>query len=177
MFNRIKSLDNRIIDSISKLYKPSLNKIMVNASRAGNFGTIWWIICIPFLATPKWRSTGFNFLFGLAIAHIMGEIILKHIVKRDRPCHRFDNEDLMIGKPKFYSFPSGHTTASFAFVGVSLMRCSLYVFLPILLLAGLIGFSRVYLRVHYLTDVLAGALLGFVCGTSSVLIFNVLFVK
>ncbi len=172
MFGRIQNIDNRVLENIGKIHKPALNRIMITASRAGNFGTIWWAICLPFLIRAPWRATGLNFVFGLALAHLMGEIIIKHVVKRVRPCHQLGDEEQLIDRPRFYSFPSGHTTASFAFVGVAILRCKPITFLPILLLAMLIGFSRIYLRVHYLTDVIAGTVLGFVCGISSVLIFN-----
>lgn len=172
MFGRIQNIDNRVLERIGKIHKPALNKIMITASRAGNFGLIWWAICLPFVIRPDWRLTGFNIIFALAIAHLMGEIIIKHVVKRVRPCHRLDDDEQIIARPRFYSFPSGHTTASFAVVGVVLLRCRLITFLPILLLAALIGFSRIYLRVHYLTDVLVGMLLGFTCGVCSVLVFN-----
>ena len=123
-------------------------------------------------AVSYWRATGANFVFGLAWAHLMGEIIIKHIVKRVRPCHTLDDDEQLIDRPRFYSFPSGHTTASFAMVGVALMRCKVITFMPILMLAMLIAFSRIYLRVHYLTDVIAGMILGLTCGICSVLIFN-----
>lgn len=172
MFGRIQNLDNRVLERIVKIHKPALNKIMIVASKAGTFGTVWWLICLPFLFTSNWRMTGFNFVLGLAIAHLMGEIILKHIVRRVRPCHHLGDEELIVDRPRYYSFPSGHTTASFAFVGVALLRCRPITFLSILLLASLIAFSRVYLRVHYLTDVIVGVLLGLVCGAGSVLLFN-----
>lgn len=172
MFGRIQNIDNRVLERIGKIHKPALNRIMIFASRAGNLGLVWWAICIPFLVRPDWRLTGLNIVLGLAIAHIMGEMILKHIVKRVRPCHILGDEEQLINRPRFYSFPSGHTTASFAVVGVTLLRCRLITFVPILLLATLIGFSRIYLRVHYLTDVVCGVLLGFVCGVCSVLVFN-----
>ena len=172
MFGRIQNIDNRVLERIGKIHKPVLNKIMITASRAGNLGLVWWVICIPFLIRPDWRLTGLNIVFGLALAHLMGEVILKHIVKRVRPCHRLGDDEQLINRPRFYSFPSGHTTASFAVVGVVLLRCRLITFLPILLLAALIGFSRIYLRVHYLTDVIAGVILGLTCGICSVLIFN-----
>ena len=172
MFGRIQNIDNRVLERIGRIHKPALNRIMITASRAGNFGTIWWAICLPFLIRPEWRATGFNIVFGLALAHLMGEIIIKHIVKRVRPCHHLGDEEQLIDRPRFYSFPSGHTTASFAVVGIALLRGRPITFMPILLLAMLIGFSRIYLRVHYLTDVVAGAVLGFVCGISSVIIFN-----
>ena len=172
MFGRIQNIDNRVLDNISRIHKPALNKIMITASRAGNVGIVWWAICLPFLINSNWRATGANFVFGLAWAHLMGEIIIKHIVKRVRPCHTLDDDEQLIDRPRFYSFPSGHTTASFAMVGVALMRCKVITFMPILMLAMLIAFSRIYLRVHYLTDVIAGMILGLTCGICSVLIFN-----
>ena len=175
MFGRIQRIDNTVLDNIGRIHKPLLNKIMITVSRSGNLGIIWWAVCLMFIMRPMWRATGYNFVLGLSLAHIMGEMIIKHIVKRVRPCHRLGDDEQLINRPRFYSFPSGHTTASFSFVGVALLRCSLFAFLPILILASMIGFSRVYLRVHYLTDVVAGALLGFVCGISSVLIFNSIF--
>lgn len=172
MFGRIQNIDNRVLDNISRIHKPALNKIMITASRAGTAGIVWWAICLPFLINSNWRATGANFVFGLAWAHLMGEIIIKHIVKRVRPCHTLDDDEQLIDRPRFYSFPSGHTTASFAMVGVALMRCKVITFMPILMLAMLIAFSRIYLRVHYLTDVIAGMILGLTCGICSVLIFN-----
>ena len=159
MFGRIQNIDNRVLDNISRIHKPALNKIMITASRAGNAGIVWWAICLPFLINSNWRATGANFVFGLAWAHLMGEIIIKHIVKRVRPCHTLDDDEQLIDRP-------------FAMVGVALMRCKVITFMPILMLAMLIAFSRIYLRVHYLTDVIAGMILGLTCGICSVLIFN-----
>ncbi|MEE0964058.1 MAG: phosphatase PAP2 family protein [Ruminococcus bromii] len=174
MFGRIKNIDNRVLEKIGKIHKPVLNKIMIVASRSANIGFIWWMVCIPFLVQPDWRLTGLNFVLALAIAHLMGEIIIKHIVKRVRPCHNLGDDEQLIDRPRFYSFPSGHTTASFAVVGVALLRCRLITFLPILVLAILIGFSRIYLRVHYLTDVIAGMILGLCCGIGSVFLMSAL---
>lgn len=174
MFGRIKNIDNRVLEKIGKIHKPVLNKIMIVASRSANIGFIWWMVCIPFLVHPDWRLTGLNFVLALAIAHLMGEIIIKHIVKRVRPCHNLGDDEQLINRPRFYSFPSGHTTASFAVVGVALLRCRLITFLPILVLAILIGFSRIYLRVHYLTDVIAGMILGLCCGIGSVFLMSAL---
>lgn len=134
MFGRIKNIDNRVLEKIGKIHKPVLNKIMIVASRSANIGFIWWMVCIPFLVHPDWRLTGLNFVLALAIAHLMGEIIIKHIVKRVRPCHNLGDDEQLIDRPRFYSFPSGHTTASFAVVGVALLRCRLITFLPILYL-------------------------------------------
>ena len=169
---KIKDLDERVINNISRLHSPAMNVIMKTASRSANVGIVWWLICLPFLIRAEWRNTGINFVIALVITHLMGEGLIKHLVKRVRPCHGLDDDEQIINRPRFYSFPSGHSAASFAMVGVALMRCRLIVFIPILLLASLIAFSRLYLRVHYLTDVLAGAALGFICGVGSVLFVN-----
>lgn len=175
MFGKIQRIDDRVLERIIKIHRPPLDKIMILFSKAGTFGTVWWLICLPFLFNQKWRATGFNFIFALCIAHLMGQIILKNVVKRVRPCHKLDDDDLIVDRPRYYSFPSGHTAASFAMVGVAMLRCRMLIILPVLLLASLISFSRIYLRVHYLTDVVAGALLGFFCGIFSVAIFNAAF--
>ncbi|MBR1482364.1 MAG: phosphatase PAP2 family protein [Ruminococcus sp.] len=172
MFSKIKELDNKVLNNISRMHCPSLNLIMKTASRSANVGIIWWLICLPFLIRSEWRMTGFNFVVALAFAHVMGEGLIKHVVKRIRPCHSLDDDEQIINRPRFYSFPSGHTTASFAMVGVAILRCRPITFVPIILLAALISFSRVYLRVHYLTDVLAGVVLGTTCGMLSVFFFR-----
>ena len=88
MFGRIQTVDNKVLYNISRMHKPALTKIMVASSRLGNAGFVWWAICIPFFVVPEWRKTGFNFVFALCLAHLMGEIIIKHLVKRTRPCGR-----------------------------------------------------------------------------------------
>lgn len=172
MFRRIQNIDDIVIVRIAKLHSPIKNKIMIAFSTAGNMGLVWFAICLPFLINAPWRATGANIIFGLCVAHLMGEIIIKHIVRRTRPCHDLKDEEQIINKPKYYSFPSGHTTASFSVVGVTMLRCNEPVILSVLCLALLIGFSRLYLRVHYLSDVVAGACLGLICGWASVSIFE-----
>ncbi|MEE0957290.1 MAG: phosphatase PAP2 family protein [Ruminococcus sp.] len=176
MFPRIQSLDNRVLQNISRIHRPKLNRIMVIASKLGNGGIVWWAVCLPFLLHPRWRYTGVVIILSLGLTSLMGEGIIKHTVKRVRPCHSFDEDEQLIKKPKYYSFPSGHTASSFSVVSVVIFSgCPLYVVVPIFLIALVIGFSRVYLRVHYLTDVVVGMVLGIVCGLVGVLLFTVFF--
>ena len=174
MFARLKSLDDRIFDNIPRIHRPAINRIMVTATRLGNAGIVWWVVCLMFLISPKWRYTGLVIIFSIGLTSLMGEGIIKHAVKRVRPCHDLDEEDKLLNNPRtFYSFPSGHTASSFAVAMVVILsHCPVYVMLPILMIASLIGFSRVYLRVHYLTDVVVGLFLGLVCGTASVMLFH-----
>lgn len=172
MFGRLQNLDDKVLDKILKIHNAALNTLMIGFTRAGNFGLVWWLICLPFLADKDRRITGYNFIFALCICHLLGQIIIKNVVKRDRPCHSLEDDDLIVARPRYYSFPSGHTAASFAFVGVAILRCRLPFIAPVLVLASAISFSRIYLRVHYLTDVLAGTVLGLLCGFGSVELFH-----
>ncbi|HCA04647.1 MAG TPA: phosphatase PAP2 family protein [Ruminococcaceae bacterium] len=178
MFSRLQRLDNRVLENISRIHRPKLNRIMVTASRLGNAGIVWWAVCLPFLIIPRWRYTGLTIIFALGLTSLMGEGIIKHTVKRVRPCHSLDEEEQLIKKPKYYSFPSGHTASSFSVVSVAIFsQCPVYVIIPIALVASIIAFSRVYLRVHYLTDVLVGFLLGMTCGAITVLLMNAIVPK
>lgn len=173
MFGRIKKLDYRVLENISRIHRPKLNRIMVTASRLGNAGIVWWAVCLPFLINQRWRYTGLTIIFSLGLTSLMGEGIIKHAVKRVRPCHSLEDDEQLIKKPKYYSFPSGHTASSFSVVSVVIFsQCPFYVIVPIFLVASIIGFSRVYLRVHYLTDVVVGFFLGIVCGFATVLLMN-----
>lgn len=177
MFKKINKLDELVLKNIIKLHSPAMNKVMAAITTLGNMGVIWFAFCLPLLLTHKWRSVGINIIIGLVITHIMGEGLIKHIVCRKRPCHRFEEDEQIIDKPKYYSFPSGHSAASFSVFAVVVIRCGPIFWVPVLIMASLIAFSRVYLRVHYLTDVIAGVLLGFICGTCSVFLFDHMFNK
>ena len=174
MFARLKSLDDRIFDNITRIHKPVVNKIMLGASKLGNVGLVWWFVILLFLIVPAWRYSGLVVIFAIGLTSLMGEGIIKHAVKRIRPCTDLDEEDKLIKDPRaFYSFPSGHTASSFAVTMVVFMcRFPFFVVEPILILSILIGFSRIYLRVHYLTDVVVGLFLGLICGAASVMLFH-----
>lgn len=172
MFQKIQSIDDKVIDNIIKLRSPLKNRIMIAASTAGNGGMIWFAISMPFLIYAPWRLTGVNIIFALAFTQMLCEIILKHIVRRERPAWKLADEEQLVHRPKYYSFPSGHTSASFCVVSVMMLRCQPFAFIIALFFAVMIAFSRVYLRVHYLSDVLVGMVLGLVCGAASVSLFN-----
>ena len=65
MFGRIKKLDYRVLENISRIHRPKLNRIMVTASRLGNAGIVWWAVCLPFLINQRWRYTGLTIIFSL----------------------------------------------------------------------------------------------------------------
>lgn len=163
MLSRIQDWDDRMLDRIAKLRTKRLNKIMVFATTLGNNGFIWFATAIVFLFFQRFRTSGIAIIIAVSLSWFFGEIAIKNLVGRVRPCHKLAEEQLLIKNPPHYSFPSGHTTSSFAATTVMILLDPV-VAIPMLILAVLIAFSRTYLMVHYLTDVLAGAALGIICG-------------
>lgn len=171
MFDKIQLIDERIINWVGKLHTPKRNKLMIFFSKLGDKGLVWFAICAPFLINKSTRGFGCNILVGLVLTHLAGEILIKHLVCRIRPCHKLEEDQLIIKKPKYYSFPSGHTASSFSVFSVALFQFTPLA-IPLFVLAVMISFSRLYLRVHYLTDIIAGAVLGSLCGFLAVELFK-----
>lgn len=133
---------------------------------------IFWIACAAvMLIFPKTRKTGLAMGVALVMGLLVCNICLKPLVARMRPlvyevkilgnsaADLLHSGQLLVGKPSDFSFPSGHTIASFEAAGV-LMLNNKKLGIPALVLAILIAFSRMYLFVHYPTDVLASVVLG-----------------
>ena len=167
MLDRIKAWDNRILTILSQKHPPVLNKIMVIITTTGNYGYVWFALSIPLLIINRSRLTGLTMILAMLITGLTGEITIKHVVARVRPCNREFGKDLLIKHPAHYSFPSGHTASSFA-VSMVMFFMLPALFVPVVIYAVLMAFSRMYLLVHYPTDVIAGAILGVICGTAAV---------
>lgn len=136
---------------------------MILATYAGDKGFIWLLMASILLINRKTRYVGLLTLIVMIVTAIIGEGILKHIFLRQRPYDEFPFVDLLIGKYKSFSFPSGHAASSFASAYMLSKYLKKYA-LVFWSIAGLISFSRVYLFMHYPSDVLAGMLLGLICG-------------
>ena len=147
----------------STLTCPALDFLMPRVTALGNGGVIWLAAAGGLLCTKKYRRQGLLLLGGLAAGVLVGNGLLKHLVARPRPCWLDDSVRLLIAVPTDYSFPSGHTLSSA--IGATVMtgtdRRFGWIAIP---LAVLIAFSRLYLYVHFPSDVLAGAVLGVVIG-------------
>ena len=150
---------------------PALDFLMPKITALGNFGIIWILAGAVLLCTKKYRRYGVQLLIGLALGFLTGNVILKHAVARPRPCWLDTGVPLLIGVPKDYSFPSGHSAASFA-AAVSIFVMHKKEGAAALILACLIAFSRLYLFVHFPTDVLAGIAVGFICAFLACLLYT-----
>ena len=174
MFNTIKDLDQHIVDLMPRIHRPKIIKIMRFFTMLGNQGKIWFALCIPLLIIRSTRITGITVLLAMLITCVTGEGIIKHIVCRIRPCSNIEEDRHVVKKPMtIYSFPSGHSASSFTVFTVLLMYMW-QLAIPVLIVGLCIAFSRVYLLVHYLTDVVVGILLGVMCGFLSVQIMQYL---
>ena len=122
----------------------------------------FWILLSSILLIPRaTRKAGVAALLALLINLFFTNIALKNLVGRTRPYDAVEGLTVLIDKLKSFSFPSGHTACSFA-AAYAYYRCLQQKKwgIPALLLAGLIGFSRLYVGVHYPTDVIGGAIIG-----------------
>ena len=172
MISLLQKFDSSILFFIKdNMHGIIMDKSMVTLTYLGNGGIIWIIIVAILMVNKKYRKIGFMALGALILSTILGEEILKNVVKRIRPSANIPAWDLLIAKPLSYSFPSGHTTSSFAVAGVLAKYFKRYTF-GFLGLASLIGFSRLYLYVHYPTDVLAGIVLGLMCSGIIIYLFG-----
>jgi len=160
---RIDNFDNYILFIIKKyVHNRYLDIIMPVVTFTGNLGIVWFIIAIALVVDKPYRVIGNSIILTLIIGTIVGEGIVKHIVRRVRPCNKQDNISFLSLKPISYSFPSGHTLSSFAAAEMLSMYFTQYRLL-FMSMAFLIALSRLYLYVHYPTDVIAGFIIGVLC--------------
>ncbi|MGE4583485.1 MAG: phosphatase PAP2 family protein [Sphaerochaeta sp.] len=153
----------RILDALQSIHTPFLDWLMVFFTTLGDYGLIWILLAVILTILPKTRRMGIALMIALLLDVLVSNIWLKNFVARLRPCEVNPSVSLLIPRPLDYSFPSGHTAASFT-ASCTLLGMKSRLGWPSLLVSVLIAFSRLYLYVHYPTDVLAGMLVGFSLG-------------
>lgn len=154
----------QILDMIQKLHNPVMDKLFVFITSLGNGGIIWILFMLVLLLIPKIRRTGVILAVTFVIDIVVCNGILKNVFARVRPCDVNKTVELLVARPHDYSFPSGHTAISFAAVSGLYFAGEKKMWKPALVLAVLMAFSRLYLYVHYPTDVLGGLIIGLLCG-------------
>lgn len=152
-------MDFQILYLINNIHNNILDKIMITLTNLGDTGIIWIIIAIILLFIKKTRKCGILMLISMILGLIIGNGILKNLIQRQRPCWIDTNILLLIPNPTDFSFPSGHTLASFE-ASIMILLHSKKWGIPAIILSILIAFSRMYLFVHFPTDILGGAVLG-----------------
>ncbi|MDF2839046.1 MAG: bcrC [Evtepia sp.] len=158
------------------LHSALLDQVMPVLTGFGDKGAVWILLGLILLCLPRERSKGIQVILALGFSFLLSNLLLKNLVARVRPFDVVPGIELLIQAPHDFSFPSGHTSASFAATMVLMMNHwkGRYYALG---LAILIAFSRLYLYVHYPTDVLAGAFVGVGAGYLSVKVYSLLHKK
>lgn len=161
MFEALLNLDSNILIWIQEFVRNSiLNPIFIGITHLGDGGVIWIGISLLLLIPKKTRKIGIMGIVAIVLSGVINNICLKNIVARMRPFDKMDNLITLITPPVDYSFPSGHTAASFAVGWLLFRKLPKEYGIPSLILAILIGFSRLYVGVHYPSDVIMGMLSG-----------------
>ncbi len=153
-------MELRFLGWLQGLHNPMLDQLMIFITKLGDKGTIWIILALLFVVTKKYRREGLAIGLSLLIMMVVGNVILKNLIQRPRPFYGKEI-DLLIDRPLDFSCPSGHTYSSFV--------SALVVFFYrkkegsiLLVLASLIAFSRMYLYVHYPSDIFLSIVLAIV---------------
>lgn len=152
-----------ILNYIQTLRTPIGDVLMPFISSLGNGGFVWIVLDIALIIIPKTRKTGIVVAFAIILDVLLCNGLLKPLVARIRPCNVVKNINMLIPIPSDFSFPSGHTAVAFA-VTSALYFCKNKIWIPSALLSLLIAFSRMYLYVHYPSDILGGVVLGVLVG-------------
>ena len=160
-----ENFDLPILDWIAQhLWCPFLDAVMPVVTKLGNGGIFWIAVSVVLMLIPKYRKAGFSMGAALLMGLLLCNLTLKPLVARIRPYdyqleHFGKVIPLLISAPHDFSFPSGHTIASFE-AATALLLHNKKLGIPAMVLAALVAFSRLYLYVHYPTDVIASILLG-----------------
>lgn len=145
------------------IHHPLLDKIVIAVTSLGNAGIFWILLTVAMLILCKDKRVAWTSALALLFSLLVINVFLKNMVARARPCWIDTSVSLLVKNPRDFSFPSGHSSASFA-SAVSIVQYAAYrkPGIAAVLLAVLIAVTRIYIFVHFPTDVLAGALLGIV---------------
>ena len=139
-----------------------LTPIFIFITYLGDYGSIWLVIIICLLLHNKTRRIGLYALLAYALCLLITNGILKNVIGRERPFNVHSEIAPLINKPTDYSFPSGHTTMAFTIALFLNNFCDNKKGRRMILLATLIAFSRLYLGVHFLSDIIAGFVVGWI---------------
>lgn len=165
------SFELGILDYLQEVFHSDiLDFLMPLVTKLGDHGIIPIIFCSFLLIIPTYRKLGIPMALGMALCFIMINLTLKPFVARERPFTYLDYQ-LLISTPTDYSFPSGHSGILAAVSSSLFYSKSRFRYLAIAI-ALIVAFSRLYLYVHFPSDVLAGIIIGWIAGYSGNTIYR-----
>mgnify|MGYP003300301947 CR=1 FL=1 len=157
-------LEIMFLNYLQTLRNPFLDQLMLVITTLGDKKGIWLFIIFLLLLFKKTRKTGIIALAALILEVIIGENIFKGLFRRTRPFEVNQAIELIVKKPRSFSFPSGHTGSSFAVASAVFFAGEREMARGMFILACLIAFSRMYLYVHYPSDIIGGIIVGVFVG-------------
>lgn len=183
-FDSFLKFDLAVFEWVQSMQSPVLNTIFKVITTLGDNGIIFILLGLILLCTKKFRKIGVAVLAALVVMEIGNNLVLKELFARPRPfnldpaeyawwheIYRFPD---IVKQPSSWSFPSGHTSSAFA-ACVAVLFYNRKIGIPAVIFAAIMGFSRIFVEVHYCTDVLAGALVGILYAFLGVLIAKLVF--
>ena len=189
-FDSFLPLDLSVFEWVQGIRNPILTVLMKVITTLGDEGILFIAIALVLLVTKKYRKIGFAMLVSLGVMLICNNFVLKEIFARERPFNLFETFPEkyaewggeaakyiypdMVKAPHSYSFPSGHTSSAFA-AGIAILCYNRKAGIPAIIFAFIMGFTRIYVGVHYTTDVIAAAIVGIIYALLGVLITKYLF--
>lgn len=187
IFDSLLGFDLSVFQWIQSIQSSFLTTVMVVITTLGDEGIIFIAMAIVLMFTKKYRKVGFTVLLALAVMMVCNNLILKEILARPRPFNLFELDPVkyaawgteytypnFVHQPSSYSFPSGHTSSAFA-AAIAVLWYDRKIGIPTTVFAALMGFSRIYVEVHYCSDVIGGTIVGIVYALMAVLIAKYLF--
>ncbi|MDO5862061.1 MAG: phosphatase PAP2 family protein [Thermoplasmata archaeon] len=137
---------------------PALDNVMIGITIVSTYAAVWLIIAFLMTCSREHRKAGYAVIVSVAVAWILTDFVIKPMVGRERP-YEVTGFEILVSAASTSSFPSGHTAFSFAAATAIFIHNRRWG-IPALVFAALVGISRMYLYMHWPTDVLAGALIG-----------------
>lgn len=167
-------MDVAILDAIQAHARtPLLDQIMLLATHLGDLALVWLVAGVVLIAQPRRRQYGVAVIAAVIGTAAFGAFVLKPLFGRVRPFIAYEFAGLLIPPPSGSSFPSNHSMVSFAAAAALCClpdkgRVVLTLKVSAVAVACLIALSRIYLYVHYPSDILAGAVIGIAAGVGTV---------
>lgn len=158
--------EEAVISWFDGIHGSILDQVMAAISYSATSGLIWFVLGFLMTCSDRWRRCGVSVVVSVALAYVVVNVVLKPLVCRERPFDAMDLE-LIISAPDTWSFPSGHAASAFAGATAILLNDPRTGRVA-MVYAAMVGVSRVYLCVHWPTDVIAGAAIGIVIAVLAV---------
>lgn len=153
-------MDFNILYAIQAIRSPALDQIMLGiTSIMGSIGQVWIFVALGLIIFKKTRKAGICVLLSYILVLLVGHVWLKDFIARPRPCHIDESIALLVERPTSFSCPSTHTAWAFA-AATSIFLHHKKAGIITFVIAAIMGFSRMYMFVHFPTDVLLGVVLG-----------------